>query len=50
MGKTGMNGSMRNERILAQEEGISTKYINHIPVKSNEQEEDMDQRFVGKDS
>ena len=45
-----MNGSMRNERILAQKEGFSRKYIKHIPMKSNEQEKDMDQRFVGKDS
>ena len=49
-GKTGMKGSIHKERSLAQEEGILREYDKHIPLKSNEQEEDMDQRFVGKDS
>ena len=50
MGKTEMNGSTHNERSLAQEEGISREYIKHVPVISTEQEEDMDQSFVEKDS
>ena len=50
MGKTGMNGSMRNERSLAQEEGISREYIKPIPVISTEEEEDIDQKLVAKDS
>ncbi len=50
MGKTGMNDSMRNESSLAQQEGIFREYIEHIPAKSNEQEEDINQRFLAKDS
>ena len=41
---------MRNERSLAQEEGISREYIKPIPVIFTEEEEDIDQKLVAKDS